>query len=1492
MAESVVEIVIRARNELRDTLAEIKKQLDGLSGALSEGVGLEDATTGLRKMGEEAKATNRSVRDTQQELNTIGQSAQGLVFGLRAVVAGFLALKAVRMAREFADIAGRAETLGTVLKIVGANAGITIDTINKMEEGIRAMGITASAARYSLTQMIQAGLVNAESADKAAKLARAAQDLAVVTGRNSSETFQRLVVNIQQMDSVGLRWMGLMIDRNKGERDYANLLGKSREQLSLLERRQAFFNAVMTESVKLQGSYEASMTNVAKQIQSLARYEEEAARSLGQFLLPAQLAVVKEWSSFLDQVAKTADGMDGVSEAAFQFGKAVESLAKSVRFVLDLMIEWKGLLASLAGVFVVKNLVNGLEAVTRGLLGIRGEIRTTTAAMGLFRLTAESVRTVLTTPIVVWPGLKLFFAEASTGFAAVRASALNAWEAMSGLTPWLRLRATAAVTLSAITAMFKTQFNGVSLWSGLLAGLRATVTAARGIIMGLSAALTWALPIMFAVQAFMEYMRARKAEQEAALSQRTEYMEKANEILAKEEEQRTRVLQLERRKIELDALVARGNAAARDELIKVNAEIESQNKALKVTTKEWEKLLGSATSADLQNQAINLRTEYVIDRARPANQLKLLQEELDTAKRELGLDKLSIEPDLVMTNEFVSKLGHLQTLLGRLRDPVTIEVNGTMETISVDVQEVTESIRELVRTTSRPEELLRMFSVLDQAVRSTGEGYETFRRQLQAKYEKTVIEQVTEATSFLSERLTEASEVLRVMSDTQFAAAERSRKMQEVFLSLGVSADQARAGIADLYLPLNTFKDLTVQISKLNLQGFTEQYRAIRETAQAETVKIQQVYEAGVRSIDEKFGSREETFKQAIARLQRIQVEVEEEKLSSTDAGINELQKTLNSRYLTMDLALRKEEFRLEEAKRVFEANSAWDFSFDGIEEYLQSIEQASFLSEGLADDIGKVRNVLTALEQVSKVSGGASEAQTALLNVLQIQYSKIVSVVRERVNGITAGFDRERDAWQNHVNEVRVLDEQRTKNLLAQAQKNLTGLRGIYDKIFEAWRGTLGRMQEIDKQINSIIIDRDRTEREIQRQGMTAMEADADRRKELIEIESQIKDATFRKEYSQIEELTQRRKALVEEISSSELYDAEELRLFKQREMNDAANDQLQALRLQKIELVATAREQQTVLSQVEQDIQLVEKAVESLGGERLLQLKVDMDPASISRALGQFQELFVKNAEGLLSQMKIGVDSASLKTAVDQVKNAFNGIEVTIKAKIEEAKASGGLVPTIRRAMGGLAYLPLTTLRTVRDLSARALGLPAFAAGGSVGQAPTHGGVLRETLKEHVVRSLTAFALGGAALASGASAEPVHSSAIPRYAIGSSGAVSGPGTGTSDDILAWLSNGEFVIKAKAVDFYGQDLLRALNEMRLPKAALPEFAEGGYLRVDPPKLATGGPVSGLGAMSAEPRRDIVDVNLNVGGRKISLMGERAQVRTLVDSLKGLEVTK
>ena len=59
--------------------------------------------------------------------------------------------------------------------------------------------------------------------------------------------------------------------------------------------------------------------------------------------------------------------------------------------------------------------------------------------------------------------------------------------------------------------------------------------------------------------------------------------------------------------------------------------------------------------------------------------------------------------------------------------------------------------------------------------------------------------------------------------------------------------------------------------------------------------------------------------------------------------------------------------------------------------------------------------------------------------------------------------------------------------------------------------------------------------------------------------------------------------------------------------------------------------------------------------------------------------------------------------------------------------------------------------------------------------------------------------------------------------------GTVSGPGTATSDSIPAMLSDGEYVVKASAVDKYGVPLLHAINSQK--------FATGGYVN----KFSEGG---------------------------------------------------
>jgi hypothetical protein len=70
-----------------------------------------------------------------------------------------------------------------------------------------------------------------------------------------------------------------------------------------------------------------------------------------------------------------------------------------------------------------------------------------------------------------------------------------------------------------------------------------------------------------------------------------------------------------------------------------------------------------------------------------------------------------------------------------------------------------------------------------------------------------------------------------------------------------------------------------------------------------------------------------------------------------------------------------------------------------------------------------------------------------------------------------------------------------------------------------------------------------------------------------------------------------------------------------------------------------------------------------------------------------------------------------------------------------------------------------------------------------------------------------------------------PFRDGGLAKFANG--GAIYGAGSSRSDSIPAWLSNGEFVQNAAAVDHYGLDFMHALNKKQLPKVK--GFSDGGY---------------------------------------------------------------
>ena len=98
--------------------------------------------------------------------------------------------------------------------------------------------------------------------------------------------------------------------------------------------------------------------------------------------------------------------------------------------------------------------------------------------------------------------------------------------------------------------------------------------------------------------------------------------------------------------------------------------------------------------------------------------------------------------------------------------------------------------------------------------------------------------------------------------------------------------------------------------------------------------------------------------------------------------------------------------------------------------------------------------------------------------------------------------------------------------------------------------------------------------------------------------------------------------------------------------------------------------------------------------------------------------------------------------------------------------------------------------------------------------------------------------------------------------------GSVSGPGTGTSDSIPAYLSNGEFVVNAKSASAFGYSNLEKINKMAAggiaTKFNVPAYSTGGRM-----KYSEGGPVGGqvinmtINAAEGMDERALADMVMN-----------------------------
>lgn len=221
----------------------------------------------------------QSANAAQQFAGSLDASGRGLrtlttLMGAATVSTVVFARQAFRAAASVAELD---DTLGVVAKTTGVGEQQLRDTA----DAIQSMGIEMASARQIATKFAQNNLDLAQ----ASRLARVAQDLAVVSQSNSTATLERLIHGIMTGNSLVLRNAGVVGMAGKAYADYAKELGVVATSLTPAQRQQAIINMIFKEGEAVAGAYEASMMNAGKVLRSFPRILNSISVAFGDLML-------------------------------------------------------------------------------------------------------------------------------------------------------------------------------------------------------------------------------------------------------------------------------------------------------------------------------------------------------------------------------------------------------------------------------------------------------------------------------------------------------------------------------------------------------------------------------------------------------------------------------------------------------------------------------------------------------------------------------------------------------------------------------------------------------------------------------------------------------------------------------------------------------------------------------------------------------------------------------------------------------------------------------------------------------------------------------------------------------------------------------------------------------------------------------------------------------------------------------------------------------
>ena len=245
-----------------------------------------------------AKKTKEDLKGVDSSIGKIGKTAVKVgaaFFAARGLISGFQ--KMIELSGDFAKVEQGFNNLARA-------QGFSAQTLDKLRQA-------TDGTMNSLELMQQANnamlLGIFESEDQMANMFDAAQRLSSALGQTTTFGIESLVTGLGRQSKLMLDNLGIMIDTEKANKEYAKALGITSNELTDQQKKQAFVNAAMFAANDLVSQLGDEQLTMADNILQMKVAFDEATIALGETFGPILIKIAKAVKFLSQEFQKLVD---------------------------------------------------------------------------------------------------------------------------------------------------------------------------------------------------------------------------------------------------------------------------------------------------------------------------------------------------------------------------------------------------------------------------------------------------------------------------------------------------------------------------------------------------------------------------------------------------------------------------------------------------------------------------------------------------------------------------------------------------------------------------------------------------------------------------------------------------------------------------------------------------------------------------------------------------------------------------------------------------------------------------------------------------------------------------------------------------------------------------------------------------------------------------------------------------------------------------------